>query len=99
MFGAALLYFIRVHTHFGGYIQTAGQPVLNTQNTSNNSSHFTHPAGIDNSLDGGIFSIFIVTAFKFLGFPGLPYPNTNLARAKGKEMAVLGGKNLIKQIL
>lgn len=65
------------------------------------SSHCSHPASIHNSLDGGIFSVFIVTALKILGFPGPPYPHmpANLARAKGKEMAGLGGKNLIKQIL
>lgn len=34
----------------------------------------SHPAYTDNSLDRGIFSVFIETAFKFLGFPAPPYP-------------------------
>lgn len=80
------------------YIQTAGQSIRNLT-MSSNSLHCSHPASIDNSLDWGIF---IVTALKFLGFswsPLIPLMPANLARVRGKEMASLGGKNLIKQIL
>lgn len=41
--------------------------------------------------------MFTLTVLKFLGFPGPAYPHTpaNLARAKGKEMAGLGGKKIL----
>lgn len=46
-------------------------------------------------------SIFKAAALKFLVFLGPLIPDmlANLARAKGKEMVGLEGKNLIKQIL
>lgn len=83
--------------HFDINRQQAGP----SQTPCNSSPCCSHPASIDNSLDRGIFRIFIITALKCLGFPGLPYPHmpANLARVKGKEMAGLGEKNLIKQIL